>query len=81
MEEKAVIKKIELEMYFEADFVPPKRFDKALCSGKCPFLSCDFESSEVWCCVTAVRDPVEECPLRKYFEKLPPGINGESKEK
>lgn len=64
-----VVKKIEIEMCFDDDFEPPEKFDKFLCSGKCPFFAYDFESSDVWCCVTAVRDTAEECPIRKFFDK------------
>lgn len=63
-----IVKKIELEMCFAEDFVPPERFDKTLCSGDCPFLAYEpCETSDVYCCVTAVRDPAEECPIKKFF--------------
>lgn len=61
-------KKIELEMYFDDGFVPPDRYDKDRCSGLCPFLSYDADdTSEGFCCLTTVRSPEEECPIRKYF--------------
>lgn len=63
-----MIKKIEIEMCFDDDFVPPEKFDKSLCSGKCPFLAYEpCETSDVFCCVTAVRSPEEECPIKKFF--------------
>lgn len=62
------VKKIELEMCFSDNFVPPEKFDKSLCSGLCPFLSHEAdECSEGFCCITAVRPVEEECPLKKYF--------------
>ncbi len=63
-----VVKKIEIEMCFGDDFVPPEKFDKSLCSGKCPFLAYEpCENSDVFCCVTAIRPPEEECPIKKFF--------------
>lgn len=63
-----MIKKIELEMEFPEGFVPPEKFDKALCSGLCPFLAYEpCDTSDVFCCVTAVRDVTEECPIKKFF--------------
>lgn len=63
-----IVKKIELEMCFSDDFKPPEKFDKTLCSGKCPFLWYEpDECSDVFCCVTAVRPSEEECPIKKFF--------------
>lgn len=63
-----VVKNIELKMCFDDDFVPPEKFDKSLCSGKCPFLAYEpCETSDVYCCVTAVRPSEEECPIKKFF--------------
>lgn len=60
-----IVKKIELELCFEDDFVPPEKFDKKMCTGDCPFLSYEAdECSEVFCCIPGAED---ECPIRKYF--------------
>ena len=67
--EKTVVKKIEIEMCFGDDFVPPEKFDKSLCSGKCPFLAYEpCDTSDVFCCLTSVRPPEEECPIKKFFK-------------
>lgn len=59
-----IVKKIELEIEFPDDFVPPEEYDSELCSGLCPFLSNEAdECSTSFCCL------VEEgkCPIKKYF--------------
>lgn len=70
----SVIKKIELEMYFDGDFVPPEKFDRptrekhyASKCDLCPFFGWDDETAEAWCNVTAVRNTYEECPIKKFF--------------
>lgn len=70
-----MIKKIELEMYFDDDFVPPEKFDNPTranlwhsdCQG-CPFYGWSDDEGIGWCNVTAVRDTDEECPIKKFFE-------------
>ena len=69
------VKKIELEMYFDDDFVPPEKFDEATEEKKwdskckqCPFYGWEDETAESWCNVTAVRAPYEECPIKRFFD-------------
>lgn len=60
-----MIKKIELELWFDDDFVPPEKYDKKLCTGLCPFLSYEADDcSEGFCCLVGTEG---ECPIRKYF--------------
>jgi hypothetical protein len=70
-----MIKKIEIEMHFEDDFVPPTKFDRPLRINRynskcklCPFYGWDDETAYGWCNVTAVRDVEEECPIKKFFD-------------
>lgn len=65
-QEGMILKKIELEIEFPDDFMPPETFDKSLCSGLCPFLSYEpDECSDAFCCIVGERG---KCPIRKYFE-------------
>ena len=59
-----IIKKIELEVSFKDDFVPPEIYDEDQCSGDCPFWAEDFELGG-GCCIATVG---EECPIKKYFD-------------
>ena len=67
-------KLIELEIYFDDNFVPPERFDEptwvnrwdSKCKG-CPFFGWDDESGDSWCNITTVVDSEVECPIRKFF--------------
>jgi hypothetical protein len=69
-----MIKKIELEMYFDDDFSPPDEFEKptrdnrwrSACEG-CPFYGWSDDEGFGWCNVTAVVDTDEECPIKKFF--------------
>ena len=71
----SVIKKIELEMYFDDNFLPPEKFDlptrekhyDSKCE-LCPFYGWSDDEGFGWCNVTAVRDTDEECPIKKFFE-------------
>ena len=59
-----MIKKIELEVHFDDNFVPPDIFNKELCD-LCPFLSHEaYECSEDFCGIPSAGD---ECPIKKYF--------------
>lgn len=62
-----VIKKIELEMYFEDNFSPPDKFDESGKCSCCPFYGFEDETGFGWCNITAVRDTDEECPIKKFF--------------
>lgn len=69
-----IVKKIEIEMFFPNDFVPPEKFDMPLrvngYNSKCqccPFYGWDDEDASAWCTVTSVIDTDEECPIKKFF--------------
>jgi hypothetical protein len=70
---KAVIKKIELELYFDEDFVPPDKFGdpcpkNSACTA-CPFYMWDDEAGEGWCGVDfGTTDAHKECPIKKFFK-------------
>lgn len=70
---KVVIKKIELELYFDEDFVPPDKFCakygcENVCTA-CPFYGYDDESGEDWCGVDfGTTDAHKECPIKKFFK-------------
>ena len=77
MEGKVVLKKIELELYFDVDFMPPEKFDKpcrengyrSKC-GLCQFYGCDDETAEGYCGLDfGAVDAYEKCPIRKFFER------------
>lgn len=73
---KTVIKKIELELYFDKDFVPPDKFGdpcqknryRNACNG-CPFYVWDDEAGTDWCGVNfGTTDAEVECPIKKFFK-------------
>lgn len=77
MEEKVVLKKIELELYFDENFMPSERFDEGCrengwrsdCDA-CPFKEWDDDTAQGWCGLNfGVVDAAERCPIRKFFEK------------
>ena len=60
------IKKIELEVWFADDFVPPEKFGK--CRGDCPFFAYEAdECSEGFCCIVGTDG---KCPIKKYFSDI-----------
>lgn len=67
-----VLKKIELELYFDDEFIPPKKFESwgrendynPKCK-KCPFYGEDDVYD--WC-VLNPDTVMGECPIRKFFE-------------
>lgn len=67
MKEKVVLKKIDLELFFDAGFVPPKKFDVQKCKS-CPFHEWDDESEDGCCALNlGVVDVSEKCPIKKFF--------------
>lgn len=69
-----MIKKIELEMCFDDNFVPPEKFDEPTRRNNynskcvlCPFYGWSDDEGFGWCDVTAVIDTDEECPIKKFF--------------
>lgn len=60
-----IVKKIELELCFPDEFVPPEKYydGNKECHGECPFWNEDWELGG-WCKIAA---DGEECPLKKYF--------------
>lgn len=67
MKEKVVLKKINLELYFDADFAPPEKFDDPKCKS-CPFHEWDDEAADGCCTLNfGVVDASEKCPIRKFF--------------
>ena len=71
MKEKMALKKIELELYFSSEFVPPDKFcETSNKCGLCPFYNCDDETSDCWCALNlGTVDASVKCPIRKFFEK------------
>lgn len=75
--EGKVIKKIELELYFDENFVPPEKFDEPLSSNDwnskcsaCPFYGWEDDHASGWCGVDfGTIDAERVCPIKKYFEK------------
>lgn len=73
---KAVIKKIELELYFDEDFVPPDRFDEPTKANdwsskckSCPFYGWDDDDALGWCGIDfGTTDAHKECPIKKFFK-------------
>lgn len=74
--EKAVVKKIELELYFRSDFVPPDKFGEptrrnnwhSKCS-LCQFYGMDDDTGLGWCGLNyGPIDAEEECPIKKFFK-------------
>ena len=64
-----VVKKIEIEMEFPDDFVPPDNFrgDTSTAENRCswcPFFRWDDEAGEGECCLISVRG----CPIKKFFK-------------
>lgn len=60
-----MIKKIELEVWFPDDFVPPEKFEDR-CSGACPFLSYEPDDcSDAFCCLVGTEG---DCPIKEYFK-------------
>lgn len=78
MNEKHVIKKIELELYFDKDFKPQERFEEPTrendwhsgCSScGCPFFGFEDETGYGWCDVNfGTVDAEKECPIKKFFK-------------
>lgn len=69
-----MIKEIKLELHFDDNFLPPERFEEPTRANNykskcelCPFYGWDDEYANGWCNVTAVKDPAEECPIKKFF--------------
>lgn len=74
--EKVVVKKIELELYFDSDFVPPDKFDEPLPKNHwnskcavCPFYGFEDDTGFRWCEFDfGTTNAEEECPIKKFFE-------------
>ena len=69
-----VLKKIELELYFDDEFMPPKKLrdDTSTSDNQCswcPFFEWDDEMAQGECNLNiGIVDSRDRCPIRKFFE-------------
>lgn len=69
------LKKIELNLYFDDDFMPPEKFEcpcrenhwDSKCAS-CPFYGWDDENGDRWCNIACDVSNGEICPIRRFFE-------------
>ena len=68
-----MIKKIELELHFDDDFVPPEKFIDDTSTSRSPCSFCPFF---VWydeygygeCVALEKAEQFDKCPIKKFFD-------------